>query len=42
MIESLELAAGGAEGEAELEESITHLLLEHARVSDERSRSKPS
>ena len=37
-----ELAAGGAEGEAELEESITHLLLEHARVADERSRSKPS
>lgn len=37
-----ELAAGGAEGEAELQESITHLLLEHARVSDERNRSKPS
>ncbi len=37
-----ELAAGGAEGEAELEESITHLLLEHARVSDERSRAKPA
>lgn len=35
-----ELAAGGAEGEVELEESITHLLLEHARVTDERSRSR--
>lgn len=35
-----ELAAGGTEGEAELEESITHLLLEHARVTDERSRSR--
>jgi len=30
-----ELSAGGAEGEAELEDSVTHLLLEHARVSDE-------
>ncbi len=35
-----ELAAGGAEGEPELEDSITHLLLEHARISDERNRSR--
>ena len=30
-----ELSAGAAEGDAELEDSVTHLLLEHARVSDE-------
>ncbi len=35
-----ELAAGGTEGEAELEDSITHLLLEHARITDERNRSR--
>lgn len=35
-----ELAGGAAEGDPELEESITHLLLEHARVSDERGRSR--
>lgn len=30
-----ELSAGTSEGDAELEDSVTHLLLEHARVSDE-------
>jgi len=30
-----ELSAGGAEGDVELDDSVTHLLLEHARVSDE-------
>jgi hypothetical protein len=33
-----ELTAGTAEGEPELEGSVTHLLLEHARVSDEAAR----
>ena len=37
-----ELAAGVTDGEVEVVESITHLLLEHARVSDERARSTPS
>ncbi len=32
---NFELSAGGAEGDAELDDSVTHLLLEHARVSDE-------
>jgi DNA-binding response OmpR family regulator len=30
-----ELSAGAAEGEPELDSSVTHLLLEHARVADE-------
>jgi DNA-binding response OmpR family regulator len=30
-----ELSAGGAEGEPELDTSVTHLLLEHARAADE-------
>ncbi len=30
-----ELSAGGAEGDAELDDTVTHLLLEHARVTDE-------
>lgn len=30
-----ELSAGGAEGDPELDDSVTHLLLEHARVTDE-------
>ena len=33
-----ELAAGTAEGEPELEDSVTRLLLEHARVRDESAR----
>lgn len=33
-----ELSAGTAEGEPELDASVTHLLLEHARLSDESSR----
>jgi CheY-like chemotaxis protein len=33
-----ELSVGGAEGPRELEESITHLLLEHARLRDEAAR----
>lgn len=33
-----ELSAGGGDGEPELEGSVTHLLLEHARVSDEARR----
>lgn len=35
-----ELSAGGAEGDPELDDSVTHLLLEHARVSDEASRGR--
>jgi CheY-like chemotaxis protein len=30
-----ELSAGAAEGDPELDDSVTHLLLEHARVTDE-------
>ena len=33
-----ELAAGAPEGPRELEHSVMHLLLEHARVTDERAR----
>jgi len=33
-----ELSAGAAEGEPELDASVTHLLLEHARVTDEARR----
>jgi hypothetical protein len=33
-----ELSAGAAEGEPELDASVTHILLEHARVSDEKRR----
>jgi DNA-binding response OmpR family regulator len=33
-----ELSVGGGEGPRELEESITHLLLEHARLRDEAGR----
>jgi DNA-binding response OmpR family regulator len=36
---NFELAAGEATGPVELRESMTHLLLEHARVRDETSRS---
>jgi DNA-binding response OmpR family regulator len=35
-----ELSAGAAEGEPELDGSVTHLLLEHARVSDEARRDR--
>lgn len=35
-----ELSAGGAEGDPELDDSVTHLLLEHARVTDEASRAR--
>jgi hypothetical protein len=37
-----ELSAGAPDGEPELEGSVTHLLLEHARVSDEARRGLPS
>jgi len=37
-----ELSAGAPEGEPELDGSVTHLLLEHARVSDERRRRPPT
>ena len=33
-----ELTAGTTDGAAELEHSVTHLLLEHARVGDEQRR----
>ncbi|MBP8806952.1 MAG: response regulator [Kofleriaceae bacterium] len=36
-----ELVAGGADIEPDLTESVTHLLLEHARVRDERGRRSP-
>jgi CheY-like chemotaxis protein len=35
-----ELSAGGAEGDPELDDSVTHLLLEHARVTDEAARGR--
>ena len=37
-----ELSAGAAEGEPELEDSVTHLLLEHARIRDEGARGPAS
>jgi len=38
-----ELTAGAVEGDAELEDSVTHLLLEHARIRDESAkRRQPS
>jgi len=33
-----ELSAGAAEGEREIDSTVTHLLLEHARISDESTR----
>jgi CheY-like chemotaxis protein len=35
---NFELTAGGSDGPRELEESVTHLLIEHARIRDEAGR----